>query len=705
MIKKKQKKYGNKKQVSYKKAAKIVNKKNTKNYKKDGKFRMLLSMFIISMFCLILSSILVLSYIQTVSASLPDPDDSFVDKALASEIYDSQGQLLYRVAADEDRDPVKLEDIPGYVIWAFLAAEDIDFFQHEGVDYSGIVRCSLKTVVSNEVSCGASTITQQLVRKTLLNDEVKLDRKVREMIVAMKMEQEYDKNQILEMYLTIVPMGGNIYGITRASRFYFDKEVNELSMAEAVILASIPQNPSILSPTKSTHPDLSHNLLRERRSYVVDQLSKNIGRINKDLKKRGEKPILERRLRRAKLADVNYARPDFQIKSPHFVFFVLNQLQTKPYIGDSPLSITEIESKGYKIYTTLDSEMQQIAEEQVKKGVDVYGKIYGAQNAGLVATEPKTGRVLAMVGSYDYFGKASPAGCQQGLDCKFEPQVNIVNTLQAYGSTMKPMIYYQAMMKGLVTPETIMDDSKIFIGNYVPKNYDGRFSGKHTARYMLVNSRNIPAIALLDNLKTENFVNEIKNWGYTTFTGPYYGPAVAVGGADITMIEHAQAYSTFANNGTMTKYQVIERIEDKDGRIIFSHQPQQTKVADERGVYLVNNMLNARNGGPGYGFDGRDIAGKTGTSEHQKETLYVGYTPEIVAVGILGNNNNAPMIYGASGFSSAKPWVGEFIQRVSYKVDPTPFHIPAGIYRTNGGDLIIGGISNPGSEYVFKSYK
>ncbi len=646
---------------------------------------------------LIFSAIYILVYLQTISQDLPSPDKPFGIKDVATEVYDRNGKLLYRVFDDEDRDPVDLEEIPPLLIWSYLAAEDIKFFQHEGIDTEAIARCGLKYIEHKGITCGGSTITQQLIRKTALTDDVDISRKVKEILLSMKIEQIRSKEEILEMYFTIVPSGSNIYGVTRASNFYFGKEPKDLTLAQMAILASIPQNPSVLSPTKSTNPEISASLLEQRKEYVLNQLEANMNFINSQIESQygQDFPKLDKEIiTTAREEQLIYQDPSFRINAPHFVFYALDQLQRKPYNNGEPFGLENIETKGLRIYTTLDLEIQNIAEKQVRKAVDTYGQKFGADNAGMVVLNPKTGEILAMVGSYNYFGKESPEGCHIGANCKFEPKVNVVDTLQAYGSTMKPMIYYHSFMNGSITPDAPLKDSPIKIGNYTPKNYDGKFSGVNSSRYMLVQSRNIPAITLLDQIGVSNFINSLEDWGYTTMNNPAgYGVSLAVGGGEVKLIEHAQAYGVFANNGYLTKTEAIDKITDHKGNILFKRTIDTKQVADPRGIYLVNDILNGNRGGPGYSFDGRDIAGKTGTSESQKETLYIAYSPEIIVAGILINNDNTPMRYGATGLTSVKPWVGEFLELTGNMYGPTPFHLPQGVEIRANGDLFIKGIS------------
>lgn len=674
-----------------------------KQKKLDTIQRITIISFIVIAVIFVFTIIYALSYLQQASINLPSPDQPFGEKSTATEIYDRNGNLLYRVFDNEDRDPVHLDEIPPLLIWSYLAAEDLNFYQHNGIDFEAILRCGFNYIKQRAIVCGGSTITQQLIRKTTLNDDITLNRKIKEILLSMKIEQLRSKEEILEMYLTIVPSGSNIYGVTRASNFYFGKKPNELSLNEMVTLASIPQNPSVLSPTKSLYPEMANKLLEQRKKYVFDQLESNIDFINENLRTiYGDSAIQlnKETISTAREEVITFKDPLFPIKAPHFIFYTLEQLQTQKYINDSSFTLENIETHGFRIYTTLDLEIQEIAEQQVKTAVNTFGKEFGAENAGIVVMDPKTGEVLAMVGSYDYFGKESPSNCEIGLNCKFEPQVNVIDSLQAYGSTLKPMIYYKAFMEGLVTPETHLKDEPIRIGNYVPKNYDNKFVGTQTSRYMLTQSRNIPAINLLNQIGVLPFIDMLNEWGYSTINNPAgYGLSLAVGGGEIKIIEHAQAYGVLANKGQLTSTEVIKEITNYEGKVIYESKPNTKQVADERGVYLVNNVLNGNNGGPGAILDGRDMAGKTGTSESQTETLYIAYSPDIVVAGILLNNDNSPMIYGATGLTSVKPWVREFLEKILDRFGSSSFELPTGVELRNNGDLTIKGISK---EYYSK---
>lgn len=637
-------------------------------------------------------------YLQTLTEQLPSPDKPFGKKNAASEIYDRNGKLLYRVYGNENRDPVIMADVPQLMKWSILAAEDIDFYNHSGVDVVGVVRCGIMNIAKTS-SCGGSTITQQLIKQTALSLERSYERKIKEVILALQIEQQRNKDEILEMYLNVIPEGSNIYGLKSASREYFGKELKDLNLAEMAILASIPQDPNNLSPTRSSNSE-SKEKVKIRQSYVLDQMDKYFDLINEEIRKSTgvENTLTREMITEARNYELVYttAKKRDELKAPHFVFYVEKLLQERGYNNGEPFSLESLENNGYKIYTTLDLDYQEIAEEQVREGVDVYGKKYGADNAALVALKPATGEIMALVGSKDYFGESTPAGCS-GTSCKFNPEVNIMDTLQSYGSSMKPMVYYYAIEKGLIHAGSIIPDVRIKIGNYQPKNFGSVFTYFKTAREHLRNSQNIPPIYMLDQLGVDNFIAEMKKWGYTTLTDPRgYGPSIAVGGADIKLIEHAQAYGVLANQGTLVQHEVVLKIIDRDGTVVYEYQPKGEQVADGRAAFIVNDILNANKGGPGLnaanggneykGWDKRDISGKTGTSEDGKETLFCTYTPELVVVGWLGNNNNEPMSTSVSGFGSARPWISEFMLRVGNTFPGTPFVKPAGVVSKGACD-------------------
>lgn len=645
-------------------------------------------------------------YMQRISKDLPSPDAPFGSKDVASVIYDRNGEQLYKVYGNENRDPLELpsedaninEIVPDHVVWAFLAAEDANFYQHPGFDVSAIISCGIKNVAGTS-GCGGSTITQQLVKQTVLTSERRMERKIKELILSLQIERLYTKDQILAMYLTVAPMGSNVYGVNTGARFYFGKDLKDLTIAEAAILASLPQNPSILSPTLSTDPERSGPMLKARQEYVLNQMLKYKDKINEEVG--DDQFITQEKIEAAKAEEIAYKEPRIDIKAPHFVFYVQKLLQERNYNAGEPFTLAELETGGYRITTTLDYSLQKTAEDFVKnEATGVYGARYGAKNAAVLTMRPGTGEVLSYVGSKDYNAE------KEGK--LFDPKVDILTSLQQPGSSAKPITYYNAFTEGVAAPGTQLLDIPIQIGNYKPKNSDGRFVGMASARTHLVNSRNIPAIILLESLGVTKYLDTANALGYTTFgDASLYGPSITLGAADVKPIEHAQAFGVFANGGDYVQHEVIMKIEDKQGNVIYEHKPEKKAVADPQALYLVNDVLQgvpASNPNK-FNSDGRQVSAKTGTSEDQRDTWYVMYSPDFVTVGWLGNNDNTAMRTGAFGSTSVKPWVQDYMSSIlAYFPEKTAFNRPAGISKqaicsgkgaekvcTDGVDLVIEG--------------
>lgn len=644
-------------------------------------------------------------YMQRISRDLPSPDAPFGSKDVASVIYDRNGEQLYKVYGNENRDPLELpaddakitDIVPQHVVWAFLAAEDASFYDHPGFDLTAIVSCGVKNVAGTS-SCGGSTITQQLVKQTVLTSERRLERKAKELILSLQIERLYTKDQILAMYLTVAPMGSNVYGVNTGARFYFGKDLKDLTVAEAAVLASLPQNPSVLSPTLSTDPERSEAMLKARQEYVLNQMLKYKDKINDAI---GEEYITEESIAAAKAEELVYKEPRIDIKAPHFVFYVQKLLQERNYNQGQPFSLAELETGGYKITTTLDYSLQKTAEDKVtKEAIGVYGARYGAKNAAVMTLRPQTGEILAYVGSKDYNAE------KEGK--LFDPKVDILTSLQQPGSSAKPITYFNAFRDGIAAPGTQLLDIPIEIGNYKPKNSDGKFVGLATARSHLVNSRNIPAIVLVEADGVSKYLETAKAMGYTTFTDPsQYGPSITLGAGDVKAVDHAQAFGVFANGGDFVEHEVILKIEDKRGNVVYEHKPEKKNVIDPKAAYLVNDVLRGVPSATPNKFanDGRQVSAKTGTSEDQRDTWYVMYSPDFVTVGWLGNNDNTAMRAGAFGSTSVKPWVQSYMSSIlAYFPEKTAFSRPGGIATkqicsgsgddkicSDGADLVIEG--------------
>lgn len=669
-----------------------------------------------------------LAYMQNLTKDLPDPERPFENERFAYEasiMYDRNGRELFRLFDDDNRDIVQLEDggeidevIPQELKWAFLAAEDIDFYNHPGFDVQAIVRCSLGYITSGEANCGGSTITQQVVKQAALEDNTRsVDRKLRELVLSLQLENQVrDKDKILLLYMNISPMGSNLYGVKTASEFYFDKPLEELTLEESVVLAAIPNNPAILSPTRSVNPELGDQLLDVRVSYIYDQLERYQDRINQEVREYREAKaeeegrelteeeqedfITAERIAQARETELDYAPGTLDIKAPHFVFFAKDLLTSRPYNAGEAFTDTQISTGGYSIYTTLDTDIQDVALDVVQNvAMTQYAPRYGNSNASLLAMKADTGEIIAMVGSrcYDNNELENCSELAESQGDKFDPQVNIMNTQQQPGSSIKPFVYLESFERGQLAPGSIIADVPIEIGDYKPVNSDRRFIGLNTVRYMLALSRNTPAIQALVASDPASLASLKADLGYTTNIDPStYGPSAALGSQDVLGVEHAAAFAALGRGGKYQPYEAILRIEDKNGNVIYElgsdeegkdyrGEPQQ--VVDERAAFLVNDSTNPnsdiiRNQSPVKWNDDRDMAGKTGTSENNRDVWFANYSPDFVFLGWAGNNDNQRMAGGAFGSTNAEPWVREFAQRVGsseYFGAKTPFSRPGGI--------------------------
>jgi 1A family penicillin-binding protein len=558
----------------------------------------------------------------------------------STKIYDRTGEhLLYEIHGEEKRTSIPLKDMSEIVRAATIAAEDQTFYQHYGVQFKAIARAAIYDLLGRKVSQGGSTITQQLIKNTVLTPERTFTRKVKEVILSVELEQKFSKDEILEMYLNEIPYGSNAYGIQAAAQTFFGKDAKDLKLAESALLASLPKAPTYYSPY-GTHVDE----LKGRQEYILDQMQK-MGYITAD------------QARSAKEFDVLAEIRPFQenIQAPHFVMYVKEQLVTK--YGEK-----QVEEGGMKVYTTLDWNKQQIADEAVKKGVVANAK-YRASNAALVAIDPKTGQILAMVGSRDYFDKS------------IDGNVNVAVRDRQPGSSFKPYVYATAFKKGY-TPNTVIFDVETNFGTkdnpYAPQNYSNKFSGPVKMKEALGRSLNIPAVKTLYLAGVDNSINTAQSMGITTLKNRgMYGLALVLGGGEVKLVDHVNAFGTFATGGIRHDKTAILKITDSRGNVPEEYKSSPgEKVLDidicaQIDAILSDNSLRA----PVFGsnsplrFDSRPVAVKTGTTNEWRDAWTVGYTPNLVAGVWAGNNNNAPMAAGADGVYVAAPIWREFMDK------------------------------------------
>ena len=618
---------------------------------------------------------------------LPQPE-KFTEKQFvqSTKIYDRTGEvLLYEIYGEEKRTLVSLEKIPNYLKQAVIVAEDRNFYQHFGIDFKGILRAILINLKLGKPIYGGSTIPQQLIRSTFFTPEKTIERKMREIVLSLELDRRYSKEQILGWYLNQVPFGENSYGVEAASQTYFGKSVSEISLPEAAVLASLIQAPSHLSP----YGPNKYQLLK-RKDYILNRMVT-------------EGYLTKEEAEKAKKEEIHFVENPIQIKAPYFTLWVKQQIEQK--YGEEFLR-----TAGLKIYTSLDWELQQVAEEVVKEGIE-RNKIYNAYNGGLVAISPKTGEVLAMtVGNGDYYAPSYPKDCISGLNCLFDPKFNVVvgtktNPGRQPGSAFKPFVYATAFKKGYTATTTVSDEKTNFgiwgEKEYIPQNYDGKFRGLVTLREGLAQSLNIPSIKVLYLAGTENiidsltindfsgkenvFIEGLKNsietakiMGITTLNKPlsFYGPSIVLGGGEVKLLDITSAYSVFANDGLRVPPVSILKIVDSEGKIIEENKKTPKRVISEKVAKIINDILSdneART--PMFGpksalyFKNYQVAAKTGTTQDYRDAWTIGYTPTITTGVWVGNNDNTPMIK-KPGVVLAGSIFHEFMEKALLKYAP-----------------------------------
>jgi penicillin-binding protein 1A len=604
----------------------------------------------------------------------------------STKIYDRTGSvLLYEIYGEEKRTFVPLSQIPKYLKDAVISAEDSNFYHHIGVDPRSIFRALLSDLKILKPVYGASTIPQQLIRSTFLSLEKTPERKTREIILAIELDRRYSKDQILEWYLNQVPFGQNAYGVEAAAQTYFGKHVWEINLAEAATLAALIKAPYSLSP----YEENSKEKLLARKDYILDKMA-NEGFISKE------------EAEEAKKEEISFKEKRVEILAPYFTLWVKSILE-KEY-GKEYLA-----TAGLKVYTSLDYEIQKIAEEVVREGIKK-NKQYNAHNAALVAISPKTGEILAMtVGTGNYYEEPYPKECVPGVNCLFDPKFNIaVGTESAPGrqpgSAFKPFIYATAFKKGYNDQFLVLDSPTNFgvwgKKEYTPQNYDGRFRGWVSLRSALAQSLNVPSIKVLylaglnekiGSLEISDFrgrekilleglkesLKTARDLGITTLNKDIsnYGPSIVLGGGEVKPLEMAYAYSVFANEGIKAPLSPILKIEDLKGRVIFEKKNSQIRVLEREAARLISDILSDNEArAPMFGprshlyFENYKVAAKTGTTDDFRDCWTVGFTPEISVSVWVGNNNNAPMIKRQPAATVAGPIFHSFLEKILPKI-------------------------------------
>ncbi len=615
-----------------------------------------LSLFLIGIF-----------YLFLLIKDLPSGDFLTSRQVLEStKIYDRTGQvLLYEIHGEEKRTVILFDQIPDTVKKATISIEDENFYNHGAVDWKGIIRALAVNLLHGSITQGGSTITQQLAKKAFLTDDRTITRKIKELALAIKLEKQFTKDEILNLYLNQIPYGSNAYGIQAAAQTYFDRDAKNLSLAESALLASLPRAPSYYSPW-----GLHVKELMARKNRTLDKMSE-LGFIDEKQKIAAQNQKIE------------FAPHFTSIKAPHFALTIQDYLNNK-YGEDF------VRTAGLKVLTTLDWNLQQSAEKAVSEGAERNKNLYDGHNAALVAQDANTGQILALVGSKDYFGTAEPENCKVGESCKFEGNFNVATQgLRQPGSAIKPFAYVTAFKKEF-TPDTIVFDVPTEFaadnpdcpltvdftkdddpnnkpadkGCFHPKNFDEKFRGPISLKNALAQSVNVPAAKTLYLAGIDSVLKTAKDFGLTTLTErSRYGLSLVLGGGEVKLADMVGAYSVFAQDGLKHNQSFILKITDSNGRTLEEYSDQPAQVIDSQYPRLINDILSDPNGrAPLFQnslgltvFPNQEVALKTGTTNDYHDAWAMGYTKSLVVGVWAGNNDNTPMQKHGSSILAAVP--------------------------------------------------
>lgn len=585
----------------------------------------------------------------------------------STKIYDHTGEiLLYDVHENIKRTVIPFADISQNVKNASIAIEDAEFYKHHGIKPKSIARAILVNLGAFKFSQGGSTITQQVVKNSILTSEKKVSRKIKEWVLALKLEKVLTKDQILEMYLNEAPYGGSIYGVEEASQAYFDKSAHDITLVESAYIAALPQAPTFYSPYGKNKSQLD-----VRKNLVLDKMLENGYITEKEHDAAQKEKVLFQ------------PQATFGIRAPHFVMYVVDYLKEK--YGESA-----IEDGGMRVITTLDYGLQEKGEEIAKRYGEQNSKTFKAENVSMVAIDPKSGDILAMIGSRNYF------------DDKIDGNFNVALGHRQPGSSFKPFIYATAFKKGF-TPDTVVFDVQTEFSSecmpdgtprtgvkpdvcYMPVNYDNIYRGPISFRNALAQSINIPAIKVFYLAGLNDSLQTAKDFGISTLTNiNQYGLTLVLGGGEVTLLDMTSAYGVFANDGVRTKHTAILKISKEDGTILESSTPKPTRVIEANVARQISDVLSdntART--PAFGansplyFPGRSVAAKTGTTNDYRDAWIVGYAPDISIGAWAGNNDNSPMEKKVAGFIVAPMW-HEFMALALKNIPERSFPPPAAL--------------------------
>jgi penicillin-binding protein 1C len=613
-------------------------------------------------------------------ATLKIPDlSSFQSRKVteSTKIYDRTGTvLLYDTGTNVKSTSVPLSSMSPYLQKGTIAIEDSNFYNNIGIEPSSIFRAVIANFLSGNYSQGASTITQQVIKNSLLTQDKTVTRKIKEWILAIKITRLMSKDQILEIYLNESPYGGTIYGVEQASQTFFGKPASEITLAQSAYLAAIPKAPTYYSPYGK-----NKKALDARQKLVLDRML-SLGMITKEDYDLAQKEKVEFLTKNSE-----------NIRAPHFVMYIRDYLIQK--YGEDSASVG-----GLRVKTTLDFDMQQKAEEVIKKFAPSIEENYKASNASMVAIDPKTGDILTMVGSKDYFSKTIDGNYNTAL-AKRQP-----------GSTFKPFVYSTLFKKGY-TPETVLFDVRTEFSSYCtpegkpinpnddpekvcysPREFDSIYPGPMTIRKALGQSRNIPAVKALYLAGIPQSIQTARDLGITSLNDPNkYGLTMVLGGGEVSLLEMTGAYATFANDGIRNPTRSILEITDSKGNVLesaslYPSRSLDSQIARQINSILADNSVRINSLKPIADSVGRKVTIKTGTTNDYRDVWAIGYTPNIVVGAWAGNNDNTPMSQNIAGLIISPLW-GAFMSQVAKNYPPEDF-LPPPTPRTDTKPVIRG---------------
>ncbi|HSX14400.1 MAG TPA: PBP1A family penicillin-binding protein [Candidatus Saccharimonadales bacterium] len=604
--------------------------------------------------------------LATYAGDLSNPATIINNKNTGTTILDRNGQVLYKVYGAANRVPLVLSQTNSTLKDATLAAEDPNFYSHPGFSWKSTARAVYVDAMNRGSVEGGSTISQQLIKSSLLTPQKSIMRKYREILLSVALERRYSKDKVLEMYLNQIYYGQGANGAATAAQVYFHKDVNHLSIGEAAMIAGLPLGPSRFDPT------FDHQAALERRDYVIGQMADHA-------------MISPAQAAAAKAEPLVAYQQNTQINAPHFVFYVLDQLRQQ--YGDDA-----VENGGITVYTTLDLKKEQLAESIAQAQINKLAANH-VTNAALISIDPKTGEILTMMGSVDY-------------DQPNWGNVNATLSDLQPGSSFKPIAYVTAFAKGW-NGATTVEDKPLNLPNgdgtfYKPVNYDGKFRGTVTLRRALANSLNIPAVQVLQYAGLDNTLSMAHALGITTLNDrSRYGLSLVLGGGEVRPLDMATVYGTFAASGVKHEPKSIIKVLDRQGKDMTKKptEPANPQVLDPRLAYMITNILSdnparSEEFGPNSPLKlNRPAAAKTGTTNDFRDNWTVGYTPSLVTAVWVGNNDHSAM-NGINGITGAAPIWHDYMEQALAGTTPENFVQPVGIVTAKvcAHD---GGLANP----------